>query len=242
MKKFNIKNDTLKKFMPLLKFIFFIFTFYYYSSILLVIVELLLQIFSVSYTNLNLIVKIVILTIIDLSYIYIIYLLYKKDLKESFKDFKTNIEKHFDVGIRWWVLGFTIMGVSNLLISTFSPESISNNEEAVRSLISQVPAYMLFSVSIYAPFIEEMLFRKSLGDIFKNKVVYIIISAFLFGALHVIGSLDSVYSLLHLIPYVSLGVAFSIIYVKTKNVFVSMLFHCIHNSLAAILLIVSNIL
>ena len=46
----------------------------------------------------------------------------------------------------------------------FFKNASANNEEAVRTLIDKAPLYMIFSVSIYAPFVEEIIFRKGIKD------------------------------------------------------------------------------
>lgn len=224
------------------KFLLMLFMFYFYTTIMVGIIDIVLSIFNISFIELNNFVRISCLALIESSLIYLFYLLNKKDLKLDFKNFKANFEKFFDIGIRWWILGFGLMGCSNLLISLFTPEDLSQNEEAVRSLVEILPVYMVFSVSIYAPFIEEVLFRKSLAGIFKSDWLYVVMSGFIFGALHVVSGLSSFYSFLHLIPYCALGFSFAIIYVKTKNIFVPMFFHFIHNTLAVVVLIISNFL
>ncbi|WP_297981282.1 rubredoxin-like domain-containing protein [uncultured Methanobrevibacter sp.] len=53
-----------------------------------------------------------------------------------------------------------------------TPETLGENEEVVQSLISEVPYIAFLMTTIFAPFIEEMIFRKSLQDCFKNKTLY----------------------------------------------------------------------
>lgn len=240
------KNNLHPLLANILKFIFLLITFYFYSYTILLLVIFLLELFNVTFSNLNTTLKLIIYALIDVSYIGIYFLLYKTYLIKCAKDFKGNFEKYMDIGVRWWLVGFTIMGISNLLISLFTPEDLSENEETVRTLIETLPIYMMFSISIYAPIIEELLFRQSIFDIIDNtkipfkNIIYVIASGVTFGFLHIISSLDSAYGLLHLIPYSAIGIAFAITYVKTKNIFVPMFFHFIHNSLAGLILIYST--
>ena len=117
----------------------------------------------------------------------------------------------------------------------------SENEEVVRKLIKAIPIYMTFSTVIYAPFVEELLFRKVVRNIVKGndklmKIAYIIISAVIFGLLHVI-SLDASFSdILMGIPYMIVGLALGYIYIKTdENMFGTMQFHLMHNAFLLIL-------
>ena len=101
---------------------------------------------------------------------------------------------------------------------------------------------MLFSVAIYAPFIEEIIFRRSIKDIIKSfgnnkitKYTYIIISGLIFAAMHVIGTASSTTDYLYIIPYMSLGIVFAYIYDKTDNLFSTIVLHSFHNTMAVIL-------
>ena len=87
----------------------------------------------------------------------------------------------------------------------------------------------------YTKLTEELIFRKSIRDISKNKWFYVITSGFVFGGLHVLSSITSVVDLLYLIPYCSLGFAFALLYTRTNNIFSSMTIHAFHNGLALIL-------
>ena len=91
---------------------------------------------------------------------------------------------------------------------------------------------MAFQLIIYAPLTEEIIFRKSIKDITNNKKIYILLSGFIFGSLHVITSLTSPIGLLYLIPYCSLGCIFAHLYHKTDNIFSTITAHSIHNTIA----------
>ena len=127
------------------------------------------------------------------------------------------------------------MMFSNAIIMIFTKGTLSNNEETVRTLIDSYPLYMAFNVMIYAPITEELIFRKSIKDIFPNSNLSIIISGLIFGGLHVITSLDTPLSLLHLIPYCSLGFIFAYLYKKTDNIFSTITAHSIHNTFAILI-------
>ena len=78
---------------------------------------------------------------------------------------------------------------------------------------------------------EELTFRKSIRNIFNNKIVFIIISSFIFGGLHVLTYDIKLLDLLYLIPYCAPGVAFAYILVKTDNIFNTISLHLIHNTI-----------
>lgn len=169
-----------------------------------------------------------------------IFLMYRKELISKFKEFIKNFWDMADISIKYWLIGLCAMAVSNILISTFSPVKIANNEAGVQDIITSVPFIALFLTTVLAPFTEEMIFRKAFRDVFPKKMEYILLSGIIFGALHVISSVTSLYDYLYIIPYSSLGIAFAALYYKTDNIFTSIFVHMLHNGILTILSIVGT--
>ena len=96
----------------------------------------------------------------------------------------------------------------------------------------------IITIGILAPIIEELTFRKAFKDIFKNKWLFILGSGLIFGALHVVLSLNSPWDLFLIIPYSSLGIAFGYTYYKTDNIYTSIIMHVFHNTALTIISIV----
>lgn len=155
--------------------------------------------------------------------------IYRKDFKFYIEDFKKNGKKYLKLGFNYWIIGLGVMLVSNILIGTFSPIALPENEQIVREALKLSPFFIIFSTVLIAPIIEEMLFRKTLFDIFKNKPIYIIVSGLIFGSFHIIGIGTSLYSWLYIIPYAALGMAFAYMMVKTNNILTSICLHAFHN-------------
>ena len=132
------------------------------------------------------------------------------------------------------------MIVSSILISIFIKQGVSNNEQAVRDSIKAAPIYMLFTCSIIAPILEEMVFRRSLKGFINNKWLYIIISGLSFGLLHVIGNNANLAEYLFVIPYGAMGCAFAYLYYKTKNISLPIIIHMIHNTILVIVQIIGG--
>lgn len=172
----------------------------------------------------------------DILFLTLLICIYYKSIKENlFQYFNHNLKENLKTSISYWLIGLGIMVVSNLFIAIVTNGQLAQNEETVRSMIDIVPLYMLFQLAIYAPVSEELIFRRSIRDIFDNKWLYALISGLIFGGLHVISSLTNLTSLLYLIPYCSLGIVFAILYYKTDNIFSSIVVHALHNTLALIL-------
>lgn len=212
-----------------LKTLGLILFYLFFSSIPLVILELM----GISYDNLSMMEQIFFMLFCDVVVLGTIVFLYRKTLITDFKNFfNKNILSNLENSFKYWFLGFIVMFVSNLILAFLNKGGISNNEEAVREMIELVPLYMAFNVSIYAPFIEELIFRKSIREITDNKWLYVLLSGFIFGGLHVVASISNVIDLLYIIPYSSLGIAFAYSYYKSNNIYSTISMHVMHNTVS----------
>lgn len=167
----------------------------------------------------------------------ILFFIYRKELIEEWKKFKDNFRKNFDIGLNNWFWGLMAMVIFNTLLNVLFKAGTANNEQSVQSMISTLPWAMLIMSGIVAPITEEIVFRKSIRKIFKNRSLYILVSGFLFGLAHVFSSATTFTDWLFILPYGSLGVAFAASYYDSETIFTPIMFHMLHN----ILLVLSSI-
>ncbi len=150
-----------------------------------------------------------------------------KDFKKDFQNFKKDYFK--DIFL-YWLCGYIFVIVTNnFLYSIFN--TISENEELNRTALSDFGLTAILTMAIIGPITEELIFRLGIRKSFSNKYLYIGISAFLFGYLHVIGN-----DIIFIIPYAGLGAAFAYAHYKTNNIYVPIIMHIFHNSLTLTLL------
>lgn len=216
------------KIKEIIKFILIFLLYLLYSDIIIIILTKLGVNIKVLPNNL----KIAIMFLINLSLMIMLFIFYRKSIKENLKDLKFNFKSYIKDNFKYYVIGLLIMIISNIIISFFV-EGNSTNETLIREYINIMPIYMIFSSCIYAPFTEEMVFRKSLRNCFNNKVLYILLSGLIFGSMHLL-SASNLVELVFLIPYSSLGCVFAYMYYKTNNIFVPMTFHMVHNTIIVI--------
>lgn len=216
------------KIKEIIKFILIFLLYLLYSDIIIIILTKLGVNIKVLPNNL----KIAIMFLINLSLMIMLFIFYSKSIKENLKDLKLNFKSYIKDNFKYYVIGLLIMIISNIIISFFV-EGNSTNETLIREYINIMPIYMFFSSCIYAPFTEEMIFRKSLRNCFNNKVLYILLSGLIFGSMHLL-SASNLVELVFLIPYSSLGCVFAYMYYKTNNIFVPMTFHMVHNTIIVI--------
>ena len=171
-------------------------------------------------------------------FIFLLYLMYKKDIDKEFKIFKDNFKSNFKTGFKYYIAGLISMIVFNLFIAIIIKD-VSANENIVREMLFKFPIYTMFSIAIIAPLSEELTFRKSMDPLLKNKWIYAFGCGLLFGACHLIAGEFKLINLLYLLPYGSLGFVFALMDRETKTTFTSIMMHMIHNTATGILLLVA---
>ena len=174
------------------------------------------------------------LTIIKYSFfMLLLIIIYRKYLKEKWFDFRKNFSKYMKISIKDWYVGILIMLFSNIIINQFIP-NLGENEETIQSMITLSPIYALIFTSFFAPFNEEMIYRKSLQNCFNNKYLFMIVSGLIFGFIHVMGS-NNPYEYLLIIPYGALGFMFAHTLSKTDNIYCTIIMHMMHNFILTII-------
>lgn len=166
---------------------------------------------------------------------FILFLIYRKDLKKEFKKFIKDPMANMDIGMKYWMIGLIIMMVSNLFLTYVLKSGGANNENTVQEMLKSLPWLMVIIAGFLAPFTEEIVFRKTLHDVFKNKWIFAALSFLLFGGAHVIDTAKSITDILYIIPYGALGGAFALAYYETDTIFTSMFMHMIHNLILSLM-------
>ena len=148
------------KLINILKSIGLIFLILFFPVIFFIVLNINVNISDTKY--------IIYLTISNIILIGIFILIYRKtlvdDLKSYIKDFSNNCE----FGIKYWIIGFGIMTLSNLFITYILNKDIAGNEQDVRNYLDLFPLFMVFNTVNYAPLTEELTFRKSIRDVIDN--------------------------------------------------------------------------
>lgn len=230
-------NETIKELRKYTKlFIIGISTiFIYILEPFLKIAILLIE--KVNQNNLTLTSKVIYLSLFEIMIASIISLINHEKLIKNFKDFKKNYKTYLQKYLPYYILALIIMMTSNLIINRLTG-SIAGNEQAIQETLTKSPIYIFIQAAIIAPFIEEMVFRQSIRNIIKDNITFIITSGLIFGGLHVIGNINTIYDILYIIPYATPGIIFAYILTKTDNIFVPISIHFIHNFLLVTLQII----
>ena len=157
---------------------------------------------------------------------------YKKD----FKVFIKNINTYLPFILKRYAIMLGIMVLVAIPITYLNSGKVSSNQEILNSMFTKTPLLTSLLSCIYAPFVEESIFRLNISKIINNKIIFILFSGILFGALHVIDKYTNIYDLLYIFSYSTLGICLAKAYKDTNNIFVSMSMHFIQNTLASIVM------
>ena len=208
---------------------------YFVVSYLCVLLPL---VFRINYYNLSNTAKTIYLIIYDVLTAILMIYIYKKEFIIGFKDYIKNINKYLDY-IWTWILSLIAMIISDIIIVNFTVNEVATNQQAAIEELHMFPAYLIISACITAPIIEEIVFRLSIRKIINNKTLFIIVSGFVFGLLHVIFSYTNITDFLYIIPYSIPGFAFAYILAKEDNICISISLHMLHNTIMLIFQIIA---
>lgn len=170
----------------------------------------------------------------------IILFIFKKQIKEETAIFKKNWKKYV-----LWAIGITILIIilnlfyNKLRLLVYGTIKTENNSIII-DLINEYKnnpfslVSILLVITIVGPIFEENVYRFLPKGILKNNLLFLIISSFYFAAIHV--SKETYYPLdwiIYLIP----GITYAMTYIKTKNIYTSMIAHSLNNIIGVLLII-----
>ena len=159
-----------------------------------------------------------------------------KDLYvDNFKEFKN----HFSAYIHFLLTKIGIFYIIYIMVAMITVFISGDSVSANQSSIEKLPIFLSLPLAvIYAPIVEEAIFRGSLRRFIKNDKIFIVLSGLSFGLLHTVMSEATIVSALVMsLPYVTMGLFLAYLYVKSNNIFCNMTYHMLQNSLAMIMVI-----
>ncbi len=163
----------------------------------------------------------------------------RKDIKNSLINFKEYFREYNSYVLGMYLKSLAVMFILNISIRMYTGIETATNQENIVSILDKFPLYTILLSVIFAPILEELLFRGLIRKLINNKWVFIIFSGFLFGTLHVIDDFQSYQELLFILVYSSLGCFLAAIYYKTNNLCANIYFHFLQNfiSMCALILV-----
>ncbi|MBR2997766.1 MAG: CPBP family intramembrane metalloprotease [Bacilli bacterium] len=206
----------------------------WYIYVLLFVISLLCIFFVPDLLNSKILVSLLYVLLIGIN----IFIL-RKDVKNSLVNFKEYFREYNSYVLGMYLKSLAIMFILSLSIRMYTGIDNATNQVNIVSVLDSFPIYTILLSVVFAPILEELLFRGLIRKTIKDKWFYILFSGILFGALHVIDDFQSYYELLYILVYSSLGCFLAAIYYKTNNICANIYFHFLQNfiSVCALLLL-----
>lgn len=223
--KINFKNESI--FLKILKDMIILISFF-------LLIQILVKIFF-PLLNKNKDFFSIIIYLLLCIYLFIIF---RKELINYFKDFKKNYKYYLSKSFKIFIICLMFMYISNIIIS-YITGNIATNEALNREVVKNNLLYSFIDMCLLAPFYEEILFRLNFKNLFKNKIIFSIVTGLFFGSMHLLVA-NSLIELLHIIPYSIMGFALSYIFYDTDNIFTSISYHFFNNFGSILLLILAG--
>lgn len=161
--------------------------------------------------------------------IFLLFMMRNNPFLQVFKGKKSSIGN----AIVWGFLGFFLaMGGQMLAAAVESMMGVTagSDNTAILSDIAKVSPIIIISMVLFAPFLEEVIFRRVIfGGIYQKTNFWIaaIASAVIFAAVH--------NEFEHLLMYMMPGLVFSYLYYRTKRLLTPMIAHLLMNGFVVII-------
>ena len=161
-------------------------------------------------------------------------------LKESWANFKADWPKTLISCVIGLVIILIFSALLGSLANFLSQQSTSENQASVDTLLQNAPLLATFSAVIFAPIVEELIFRGIFYRCLRPRLDVtsaMLLSGLLFGLAHVSQALlqGNFADLAYILVYGFLGILFAGMYEYRQNIYGSMIMHAIYNAAALLL-------
>ncbi len=168
--------------------------------------------------------------------------------REFFVDIFHRVRKAIKENFAWFsVKAYALLYATNFVTSLLvafilgSSES-SANQSGIETIMDVAPVIMFICVVFVAPILEELVFRGLIFRVFRNKSVIAAhaISAFLFGFMHCAEEIimyQNFSEVVQMLPYIAMGLVFSLAYEKYKTIGVPIYMHMLNNFVACLVIL-----
>lgn len=169
----------------------------------------------------------------------LVFYVFGKRLKRDFGALKKDFGTYAKYIFKMWAIMIGLSFVAAIIRIVFGADEISANQAGLNSM----PLWYVVPLSIiWAPIVEEAVFRGSLRRFISNDKLFIVVSAILFGLLHTIGQEVGILNIiLQSLQYVAMGGVMAYTYTKSNNICTNMGVHCIQNTLGSIMMILLSL-
>ncbi len=157
--------------------------------------------------------------ILGIFTLFVLVFLYFGDIKSEFKDFKKHFFKNILLCFGIFICCFLIVIIGNNLTFLITNVKNANTISLIFPNMKSLLFYTLFVMIIYTPIVESIIFNKAIGNLIKNRILFVIVSGVLFGIMQVGIDFNNPSVIISSIPYMIVGMLITTMYVKKKNIF-----------------------
>lgn len=165
----------------------------------------------------------------------LVFLLFVVSVALFFKDWKRDLPmffRHFKDYCAWFFPKFAVFLLVYFTVA-ITVAVIAGQPAANQSLLMNVSLKRLAFLSLlYAPLQEEMIFRGFLRRLVDDNTFFVLVSALVFGGIHMLHPDQTPEQFLYIINYALIGGFFAHIYTKTDNIMLPVMGHFSVNLIA----------
>jgi len=210
------KNKNFSWLLIIIAFLFYEAQFYFWPDII--------NEFFLKTLNINIYIY---LSILDIITLFTVVFVFKNELKESLNNFKI----HFKDYMKYLLFSLVIFAYLSAIVGIICNLIVGEIPENQSILESYNYLYLIFGSVIFAPIVEEIIYRGILRKFIKHDKLFIIVSAILFGVAHVIGS-SSLIQYIYILDYGLSGLYLAYLYTKYNNIYLNISAHFFINLIA----------
>lgn len=180
--------------------------------------------------------------VVDGTLLIIALFMFRNVFQSAWQYFKSlSLKEIGKLTLAGYGLTYVVMVAGNIVVNLFDLGSESANQVAIEGLMHNFPIPMLFATIVFAPLVEEFVFR---GIIFRamrrfGPTLAILVSGFLFGFIHVSRAVfaGDLSQFIQIAPYMFMGCLFAFLYEKTKSIAVPMYLHVFSNLISVLVIL-----
>lgn len=165
----------------------------------------------------------------------ILILIYHKSLVEEWKIFCANKKENLFTILKYTILLFFGVILFNMLLQSILSLNLTENEVNLYQKFQESPLLMIGMVTIYYPFVEVIVFQKTIRQVIKKPWLFIFISAVFFGYFNVAFTEFSVSNVIGSLQYVLFNAVLAFCYYKKDTIVVPVGIKMLYNFIVTIL-------
>lgn len=166
--------------------------------------------------------------------IAILVVIYHNSLKENWIQFWKE-KKNFGLILKYTLLLFVGVLVCNAILQYIFHIGVTPNETELLGKFQKYPIWILVTVTLYYPFVEIIVFQKTIRQVIKKPWLFILISSIFFGYFNIAFSKITWNVMIGTLPYLFLNAILAFSYYKTDNIMVPIGTKMFYNLLVTII-------